>query len=194
METVDEWSYSPLNNLITTGIYSYQDITNFNKMVLFQLDGRSIMRTVAHQAGCGQNAQNNQGLTLDGMISEEKIQKTVDGWWKKGTGYLISFGTFSAGFIGLYWIFKVTKWAFDTFFLGSILYDLYGFSWRLIAGFWDSLSNYLTYRATKPKSPITHTDSEIGKIETDIFETDEKKPDPTAPFGEKSIYPIFVAS
>jgi hypothetical protein len=47
-ETVDEWKYSPINNLITTGIYTYQDITNFNKMVLFQFDGRSIMKTVAH--------------------------------------------------------------------------------------------------------------------------------------------------
>jgi hypothetical protein len=140
-ETADEWKYSPINSLITTGIYTYQDITNFNKMVLFQLDGRSIMETVAHRAGYGNQAQINQGLILDDMVSEEKIFKTVGNWWKKGTGYLNSFGTFSAGFIGIYWIFKIPEWAFDTFYLGSILFDLHGFSWRLIAGFWDSLRN-----------------------------------------------------
>jgi hypothetical protein len=50
--------------------------------------------------------------------------------------------------------------------LGSILFDLYGFSWRLIAGFWDSLSNYLTYRAIKPRT-TNHEDKtlEVRKFE-----------------------------
>jgi hypothetical protein len=70
--TVDEWAYHPFNKLITTGIYKYQDITNFNKMVPFQFDGRSIMKTVAHQAGYGTQAQTNQGFTSYGMVTEEK--------------------------------------------------------------------------------------------------------------------------
>jgi len=130
---------------VDTSIYSYQDITNFNKMVLFQLEGRSIMKTVAHQAGYGHNAQNNQGLTLDGMISEEIILKTVDGWWKKGTGYLTSFGTFSAGFIGIL-LFFISPTEEQVSFILKCFGNLYciciSFYFKLFSWFFQNQEDY----------------------------------------------------
>jgi hypothetical protein len=42
-------------------------------MILFQLDSRGINQVIAYNANHGSMVKSNQGLYLDGMITEEKI-------------------------------------------------------------------------------------------------------------------------
>jgi hypothetical protein len=124
-DSVSQWKYESIGNMLKDGLYGYDVIETMNKMILFQLDSRGINQVIAYNANYGSLAKSNQGLYLDGMITEEKIISTFTTWWKSGSSMFMTFGTIYAGFLGVYWVLKTIKWIFDTYFLGSILYDIY---------------------------------------------------------------------
>ena len=57
----------------------------------------------------------------------------------------ITFGTLSAGFIGVIIIFRMTKLIADTIIHGYALHTIYGWSIHLLVAIWSSVTNLLLH-------------------------------------------------
>lgn len=71
-------------------------------------------------------------------------------------------GNITSTAIGVYIIIRVLKFTIDTIIHGQILYDIYGFSWHLIASFWDSLTNFLSHKNIRKETLNIKRDENNG--------------------------------
>lgn len=158
--TIDvNWSYDPLPNLMQGGVYDAANVKKMHDMIYDHDDKRAASTIVARSML--DRETNVQDFHPHNLIREDYIETRVKKYWNKLLSISTVFGQFTSSLIGLWLIIKVTKYFLDSFVHGKILYDIYGFSWRLIAAFWDSLAVCLTHRYLyKSSSPPSHSPTE----------------------------------
>lgn len=143
-DIITSWSYTPLPNLMESGVYDAKSIEKMRSMINEQGDRRAAS-TVLHKVMTGQNP-NLQGFKLDAFVTETVIDSMINKYWHKFLTWSTWFGTATSTIIGAYMIGRLVKFVIDTIMHGRILYDIYGFGWQLIASFWDSLTTFLSHR------------------------------------------------
>lgn len=145
-EIVTKWRYTPLPNLMESGIYDQESIQKMRTMIYDQGD-RRIASNVVHKMLTGQSP-NRQGFHFEALVSEKIIDNVINKYWNKIISLSTALGNFTSTMIGLYLLGRCIKFLIDTIMHGRILYDIYGFGWQLIASFWDSMTSFLSHRNT----------------------------------------------
>ena len=84
-------------------------------------------------------------INVSHLINAESIEKIFKTTWERFWGKFISFGTFSAGLLGFFLVFRLIKFVIDSALQGYALYLIYGFSVYILAAFWDSLTQLLLH-------------------------------------------------
>ena len=90
----------------------------------------------------------NQWISLTNLFNEDVIDKITISAWGRFWRIFTSFGTTSAGLIGLIIIIRGIKLIADTIIHGCALHRLFGWSFDLLGGFWDSVTNLLLHLGT----------------------------------------------
>ncbi|XP_065095159.1 uncharacterized protein LOC135717136 [Ochlerotatus camptorhynchus] len=145
-DIVTKWTYTPLPNLMESGIYDADSLKKMRTMIYDQGD-RRIATNVVHKILTGQNPS-KQGFHFEALMSEKLIDNMINKYWEKLVSLSSWLGNITSTAIGLYIIGRIIKFLVDTLMHGRILYDIYGFGWQLIASLWDSMTTFLTHRNT----------------------------------------------
>ena len=101
----------------------------------------------------------NQGISLTNFFSQEVIDKIAEYAWGRFWTIFTTFGTTSAGLIGLIIVIRGIQLIADTIIHGYALHRLFGWSLHLLGAFWDSVTNLLLHLGTNrpPRSPtVSH--------------------------------------
>ncbi|UHR49731.1 MAG: hypothetical protein [Hangzhou altica cyanea chuvirus 1] len=151
-ETLDpnsrlEWKYISPDFLATSGIYSAQELDKLRDHLMYG-DERKAITNVLSRSFLGQNPD-PQGGDFTNFLTEEGIEKMGQKFWSKLWNGFSTFGTLSAGVIGLISIIQLIKWILDSILHFKALKDIYGWSFTLIAAVWDSLTMFLIHRAQR---------------------------------------------
>lgn len=89
----------------------------------------------------------DQGQRLKSLLDEDTIGKMVENKLQKMWGWFTSFGTFISGLLGIFVIWRAFTTAINTGLNISILYQTFGWSIKLLAGIFSSLTQYVMHKA-----------------------------------------------
>lgn len=142
--TVDSFIYQGVKDLAQLGIYSTEQLLEYQRSLLFQREKKAISSNVASQfAGIDIDASNLHTTMLINPVEIESIAtRTVH----KIFGFTSKWGGLFSTII-----FGIACFRLIVNFLNSIvnavsLYEVFGFSKHLLICFWDSLTHHLVIR------------------------------------------------
>lgn len=154
--TTLSWSYTTLNSLATSGIYSDGELQELREHIMFPAEKGAILHSIAR--GFTGQAVDNDAITISGFLSEKTLHKIYsDTITKIWNGFMI-FGSATAGILGIYVIIKITKMIVNTLLQGYALHSAYGCTLHLLGALWGSVAYFLLHLAEKNKS---HEQQEI---------------------------------
>lgn len=169
-----DWSYISLPDLMDKGLYEPSSIEKMRNMIYEQSDRRSVS-TVFHRAIEGQHPD-RQGYSIVRAFEESEIHSLMSSYWNKFLNWSRTIGNIASTIFGIYIMGRVAKFFIDTIVHGRILYDIYGFSWRLVASCWDSLTSLLAHNYQRRKVDSLRKDEleklnpTAPKVETELVE------------------------
>lgn len=198
-DVVTSWHYDRLDNLLKAGIYSPDNVEKMKRLIYDQGDKRSVM-SIMHRLATNLPVD-TQRINFERFIPETSVESVIKKAWQSMWSWTNMLGNLCSSMIGIYLIAKTVKIILDSIAHGKILYDIYGFGWRLMACFWDSLTNLLTHnyhtKLYKHRYDMNDDKVELGndiELKTTV-DKEETAPDATLTTPHKvytSIYPKIV--
>lgn len=164
------WTYFKPQALALTGIYSRTDLERLRDRIMFPLERGPILNSVA--MGMAGRVHFDKELSIRRFLDESTIEHIATSTWNKVWSRFISFGTASAGILGIFILMRMIKILVDTVIHGYAIYSIYGFSLHLIGAVWNSVTQLLLHLGRnieqKSKEALATYDDE-GKIKEQKF-------------------------
>lgn len=187
-----KWTYKVPSQLGSTGIYTEEELSRFEKSLMFPGEKQSILNVIAQ--GVSGRAISNQGLSISKFVSVEDVQKIGDSILTKMWGIFSSIGRWTSGLLGIWVIYKLIKTIINTLINGHTLYSVFGFSFKLLCCIWTSLTTWaLRTRAQADKEPslLNHPTKcdDVEANQPDTYQIPSEGYPPSAPIKPLSLYP-----
>lgn len=147
--------------------------------MIYEQGERRVASSVVYKILAGQNP-NTQGFRFDALLSEKIIDGAIHKYWNKVLSWSTWLGNTTSTFIGIYLFARGLKFIVDTIIHSQILYDIYGFSWKLIASFWDSLTNFLSHKNIRRET--------VNKMENNRCSEENQQPNNETEETEMNLY------
>lgn len=190
-EVKTDWKYDYLPDLMAVGLYSEKNVEKMHSMIYESEDRRS-SSVIVHRTIAGYQTD-HQGFDFSHLMTENVIETTIEKYWGKFMSMTTFVGQFTSSIVGFWLIAKLFKFIIDSLVHCRILYEIYGASWKLLAAFWDSLTNLLTYRYHDKQMK-----SETMGIEKLTITPNQESDTPTVTLEQEPsapcIYPPLVQS
>ncbi|CAK9807063.1 hypothetical protein ANTQUA_LOCUS5127 [Anthophora quadrimaculata] len=191
------WRYVNPHNLADGGIYSPEDLEKLKEHIMFPIERPAIVNSLAQ--GVTGREYSTQALHLHNLFDETTLNKLAESTGKRIWSGFVTFGSFTAGIMGVYLTVRVIKAAVSTISNGVTLHSVYGWSLHLLGAVWSSLthsflflsqrkiSNDIRDSGSNPTNPDQPHDPPNPKLE------DAKQhPEPTEevnPLSNGHLYP-----
>lgn len=164
------WTYFKPQALALTGIYSRTDLERLRDRIMFPLERGPILNSVA--MGMTGRTHYDKELSIKRFLDEGIIEHIAESTWNKVWSRFTSFGTASAGILGIFILFRMAKILIDTMIHGYAIYSIYGFSLHIVGALWNSVTQLLLHLGRnieeKSKEALAKYDEE-GKIKDENF-------------------------
>lgn len=187
-ETTWTWTYKGPQYLMNSGLYSQDQINALQRHLLFPQDVDAAQSNLARQT-MGYNVA-DQGLRLKPYIDEEIISQLVEQKLQKMWGWFVGFGNFISGLLGIFCVWKIVMICLNTTLNMSILYQTFGCSFKILAGIFSGITQYVMHKNHK-KNKINELYSQTEKslIENERLLTNAVLARPIP--APRSAYPII---
>lgn len=139
-----QWKVKSPSYLATAGIYSEEELNKLRDHIMYG-DERQAIENVLVRSFTGQTPD-LQGGNYAHMIDDQALNKLGTRLGSKIWGWFSVFGNFAAGIIGILSCIQIVKWVADTIIHGKALFDIYGWSIKILAAGWDSLTLCLLHK------------------------------------------------
>ena len=139
----ETWKYVDPKNLAEAGIYTPEQLKSLKEYMRFPLEKSAVLNSVAR----GMMGQNITGDKINPafLFDADSIKKIIQTTWEHFWGRFMSFGTASAGILGLIMVGRLIKFCADTAIHTITLYNIYGISLHLVGAVWDSVTQLLIH-------------------------------------------------
>nr|QPD01636.1 glycoprotein [Liman tick virus] len=165
-----EWSYSPVPNLLTAGVYSSTTLLQYQRRLMFPVAKDAIINTVAARvAGVNVDAQH---LDVSRMIRDQALDGLHHSFMQRMYGWWWNVSVNVAGVMGVIYMLVLLRGIVSTALNGAFLYRTFGCGLKLFAAVFGTLAKYLLLQEHLHHQ---HTDRE-----------DEQAPDST-PLTENTL-------
>ena len=141
--TKTNWEYANPGELAVSGIYSQLDLEKLRDRIVFPAEKAAILNNMARRI-TGEPTI-DRGFSITTLLDEAAWDKKTKNTWDRMWNSFITFGTLSAGFIGVIIIFRMIKLIADTIIHGYALHTIYGWSIHLLGAIWSSVTNLLLH-------------------------------------------------
>lgn len=169
-ETSWTWTYKDPSNLMNSGLYSKDMINTLQRHLLFPQEVDAAQSNIARQT-MGYNTM-DQGLKMKSLIGEDIIGKLIEEKLKNMWGWFVGFGNFISGLLGIFCIWKIIMILLNTSLNMSILYQTFGWSFKMLAGIFSGLTHYVMHRVHKRnKTTYIQPEQPLHNEETIILNT-----------------------
>ncbi|KAL7304775.1 hypothetical protein TKK_0003003 [Trichogramma kaykai] len=166
------WKYISPESLAIGGIYSEKDTKKLRDLIVFPLERGAIMNTILRGA-VGQQV-NTEGISISPFITEKILNTIATNTWNRVYAGFVSFGTLSAGILGVFMLFRAIKLIVDTTIHSYALYTIYGWSIHLLGALWDSVT-YLLLHIGQRRQHEDHQNN-IDRIDRErIMEQEDRR-------------------
>jgi len=151
--TKPTWKYVSPSSLATSGIYTNEDLDRLRDHIMFPMEKPSMLNTIARGA-MGREIPAGSVSMLN-LLDEKSLDQIAENAGQRLWKGFITFGSASAGVIGIFIIIRLIKLVVDTIIHGYALHSIYGWSLHLLGAVWTLVTNLLLYIG----APNQRTDS-----------------------------------
>jgi hypothetical protein len=141
------WQYRDAAELSEGGIYSSSELETLRRQLLAPITRDAIGMTISNVID-GRGIDSHQ-IPLHRLISEDTIATVAQSVLDKLWGWLKIFGNVSSGMVGVYLLWKFFKYMLDIIVNSKILFDVFGWSFHLLASISTTVSKYLVHRRNR---------------------------------------------
>lgn len=163
-DTALTWSYESSDNFMTAGIYTPDIMKALQNHLMFPQESESVQRNLIRQT-LGHSVI-DQGINVKNLIDEQTISKLVHKEIHNMWGWFTSFGNIMSGVLGIVIIFKMVVTFINAGLNISLLYNTFGWSFKLIGGLFSNITHHLMHN--KHKKQYNSNNSEYKLIDTDV--------------------------
>lgn len=160
------WTYLTPGSLATSGIYSQADIDKLRDHIMFPAEKPAVLNSIAR--GMAGYNQGTEDLSAYNLLDEDALNRIAKTTASKLWGGFVTFGSATAGVLGIFIIIRIIKIIIDTAIHGYALHTVYGCSLHLFGAIWSSLTHlliHLAHRPTKRNSqPAEATAAELEEV------------------------------
>ncbi|CAK9834649.1 Retrovirus-related Pol polyprotein from transposon 17.6 [Anthophora retusa] len=160
--TKPQWKYIDPKNLANGGIYTAEDLTKLRNHIMFPIEKPSIINSLA-QGATGRQFSSD-AIQLTNLLDESSLKKIAESTGKHLWSKFISFGSFTAGIIGIYTLFKIIKLIINAILNGIALHAAYGWSIHLLGAVWSTLAHFCIYLKQRKEASTTGVET-VPQIE-----------------------------
>ena len=156
------WTYREIEHLAESGIYSENDLSRLRDHIMFPMEQPALINSFA-KAATGHRIPHS-GITISNLLDEDALSKIASSAGERIWGGFLTFGTASAGILGVWIVFKAIKLLIDTIIHGYTLHSIYGWSLHLLGAVCSSITHLLLYlgkraESKRPPSPTMEADN-----------------------------------
>lgn len=141
------WTYTQPHALSTSGVYRQSDVDRLKDHILFPTERMAILNNIAR--GATGHVITTDDITLYNLFNEDTLNKIATSTSRKVWTGFITFGSATAGIMGIFIIIRLIKFIIDTLIHGYTLHQIYGWSVRLLGSLWTSVTHLLVYLGHK---------------------------------------------
>lgn len=164
--TQPKWKYYSPEVLASSGIYSNEDLERFKDLIMFPVERPNTLHNLARGAR-GQPVPLGS-ISIKGLLDEDSLNKIAENAGKRIWSGFVSFGSASAGILGIFIVIRVAKLIIDTLIHGYALHSIYGWSIHLIGAIWSSVT-YLLLHLGRPNSAKEKENRQLEQVTTELF-------------------------
>ena len=141
---------------MNSGIYTESDIDGFMRSLITPNIREAISANVANSLGTKTSMPDR--LDLTDMFTSQSYEKMIKSSFKlyfdTYVGWFSTFGSWVSAILGIIYFILIIKSIVNTFINGRLLYNIFGFSWRILFCWWENLVNIFIHQ---------HVDKDIFK-------------------------------
>nr|XP_015833287.1 PREDICTED: uncharacterized protein LOC107397493 [Tribolium castaneum] len=91
----------------------------------------------------------SEGVSVLSMFSAEEMEKLAESTMEKMWGWFSWIGNITSGLLGLYLSWRTLKWLIEVLINAITIHRTHGWSYKLLASFWDSLTLWFLHMRHK---------------------------------------------
>ncbi|OXU22733.1 hypothetical protein TSAR_006613 [Trichomalopsis sarcophagae] len=137
-QTKSTWEYATPRAIAVSGIYTESDLNSLRDHIMFPLEKSSVLNNVA--MGMSGKSITGKGISINQFLDPEVLESLANNTWDHLWGRFLTFGTASAGILGIILITRLIKMLIDTILHGYAIYSVYGWSIHLLGTIWNSVT------------------------------------------------------
>lgn len=141
------WRFSEPGALATSGVYTTKDLDRLRRSIIFPVDRPAVLNNIAR----GITGEQIKQYGLLNILSMEEIRKFARQACTTIWEDITSFGTVSAGIIGVLMICHIIGKMTDGLCNGYMLYEVFGWSFKLIATLSGALTQIFLKKENKKR-------------------------------------------
>lgn len=145
--TKPQWKYLTPAPLATSGIYSQTDLDKLRDHLMFPAEKPAVLNSIAR--GFSGRSLTNPSISIRSFLDEQTIEGIAKSAAEKLWGSLMTFGSISAGIIGIYVIIRTIMIVVNTIIHGYTLHNAYGCGLHLLGALWSSVTHLLLHKSEK---------------------------------------------
>ena len=158
---IEYWTPEKLNSLATSGIYTQQDLEKFEERLLFPMEKKSIVNTIAKFT---QSANSAKVDLMSNYLTDKTLTHIAESTWNKIIKKYEEYGTITSGIIMTLIVMLLIKMVVDMIIRGYTLQKLYGCSSHLFGSIFTSVTHLLNDTKETNKKNRDKTSSELQEI------------------------------
>ena len=162
-DTNQTWTPEEIINLATDGLYSKNDMDDYMAKIAFPLERKAIIDGTIRTMTEKEEREKNLGYSYN-PFTKGFWRALLSGYWQD----FKDFGNVSAGIFMIFLILFVLTQAVNIVIRGLTIHRVFGFSTKLLAAFFDSLTHFVLYMGHKEEK------SSKEAIELNSIKTTEK--------------------
>ncbi|OXU16467.1 hypothetical protein TSAR_008252 [Trichomalopsis sarcophagae] len=114
--TKGTWEYATRKAIAVSGIYNEANLQDLRDHIMFPLEKSSVLNNVA-MGMTGKNIQ-GKGISINQFLDSEVLESLANNTWNHFWEKFLTFGTASAGVLGIILIARLIKMLIDTILHG----------------------------------------------------------------------------
>lgn len=143
-DTAWTWAYKSPEHIMIAGIYTQDTMKALQNHIMFPQEIETAQKNMARQS-MGY-VITDQGLRFSNLIDEQTLTSIVENKLYKMWGWFTTIGTFVSSILGIIVICKLILTLINTGLNLTILYQTFGWSSKILAGLFSSLTHYLIHK------------------------------------------------
>ena len=181
---IKNWIPEKLNSLATSGIYTQQDLEKFEERLLFPMEKKSIMNTIAKFT---QSANSAKDDLMNNFLTEKTLTHIAESTWNKLLEKYEEYGAISSGIFMTIIIMQLTKMIVDLIIRGYTLQKLYGCSSHLFGAVFTSVTHLLVVLNKINNTKGTNKETNKEEKSSELQEIVVTRPTISLPLKENNI-------